>query len=240
MSEKISVSGSNDTEWSALAELPAFDHEESPNHEKLPNIKIEKLSPNDRLDQAAEAIYLTDQYICPDFFGDEERAKKFAEVLFSDTPNALFSYDKTIVAKDEDGNIAGILVYRDSACEPWDADAMERKFRETGIEMPEHFDRANRIYMQKITGEMAPGTAELEFVGVRDAYRSQGVGKKMMQALIDNPEYHELHLDVLDSHPWARKSYGEMGFQPDGEKFGNYPDGTEGVQHMVLKKSQES
>ncbi len=236
MYEKLSQSN-DDTEWDILTKMPDFNPDETFDREKLPsNISVEKLSATDNLGQAGEAIYLTDQYICPDFFGDKERAKQFAEILFSDDPNVLFSYDKTLVAKDEDGNIAGILVYRDADCKPWDADAMEAKFKTTGIEMPENFDRANRIYMPKITGEMMPGTAELEFVGVRDDYRSQNVGKKMMQTLIDNPDYHELHLDVLDSHPWASKSYSVMGFRPEGEKFGNYPDSTEGVQHMILRK----
>lgn len=84
---------------------------------------------------------------------------------------------------------------------------------------------------------MFPGTAEIEFVGVCDDYRSQGIGKKMVQSLIDNPKYTELHLDVLDSHPWASQSYRELGFKPDGEKFGNYPGDSEGVQHMVLVKN---
>lgn len=231
---------SMDTGWGELAAMPDFGDEKSAEHEEVVQIEIQNLSPEDNLEQAAEALYLTDQYICPDFFGDEERAKKFAQALFTDEPDVLFSYDRTIVAKDENGDIAGILVYRDADCKPWDADAAEERFRATGIEMPENFDRANRVYMPKVTGEMAPGTAEIEFVGVRDAYRSQGVGKKMIQTLMDNPEYKELHLDVLDSHPWASKSYGELGFQPEGEKFGNYPDGTEGVQHMVLRKETEA
>lgn len=222
-------------QWGELTEMPEFG-KSAPEQERAAGIEIMNLAPDDNLEQAVEAIYLTDQYICPDFFGDEERAKKFAQALFTDEPDVLFSYDRTIVAKDEEGNIAGILVYRDADCKPWDAQAAEERFRATGVEMPENFDRANRIYMPKITGEMAPGTAEIEFVGVRDEYRSRGIGKKMIRTLIDNPAYEELHLDVLDSHPWASKSYGELGFRPEGEKFGNYPDGTEGVQHMVLRK----
>lgn len=177
MSEFVGEVGGDNTQdnmdagWGELAAMPDFGDEKSAEHEEVVQIEIQNLSPEDNLEQAAEA---------------------------------------------------------------------EERFRATGIEMPENFDRANRVYMPKVTGEMAPGTAEIEFVGVRDAYRSQGVGKKMIQTLMDNPEYKELHLDVLDSHPWASKSYGELGFQPEGEKFGNYPDGTEGVQHMVLRKETEA
>ena len=239
--------------WDALSgEIPFLGNEESliddepaaesivieddQDHETVKNIEIYNLTPQDNLEQAAEAIYLTDQYICPDLFGDEERAKVLVGALFSEDPDVMFSYSKTLVAKDKDNNIAGILVYRDSNCQPWDADAAKARYVATGIEMPQNFDRVNNIYMPKTTGEMAPGAAEIEFVGVRDDFLSQGIGKQLTQSLASKPEYTELHLDVLDSHPWARKSYGNLGFEPDGEKFGNYPDASEGVQHMVLRK----
>ncbi len=229
-----------DSPWDHLADEERFRGDEqltsAEDHEQLESFEIKNLSPNDSLEQAAEAIYLTDQYICPDLFGDEERVKKFIGALFSEEPDVMFSYQKTLVAKDKDNNIAGILVYRDSDCKPWDSAAAKERFLVTGVEMPEHFDRANNIYLPKITGEMAPDTAEIEFVGVRDDYRSRGIGKQLIRSLADNPEYSELHLDVLDSHPWAQKSYSDLGFKADGDKFGNYPDGSEGVQHMILRK----
>lgn len=223
---------------SDYAETARATTEDLQEYEQLQTFEIKNLTPTDKLEQAAEALYLTDQYILPDLFGDEERARKLIGALFSEQPDVMFSYDKTLVAKDEEGNIAGILVYRDSGCKPWDSEAIKRKFEATGVEMPENFDRVNNVYMPKITGEMAPGTAEIEFVGVRDEYRSKGIGKQLIQSLVDNPEYDELHLDVLDSHPWARKSYDKLGFEADGEKFDNYPDGSEGVQHMILKKEK--
>lgn len=222
-------------DYMETAKASAVDLQE---HEQLRTFEIKNLAPTDKLEQAAEALYLTDQYILPDLFGDEERAKKLIGALFSDKPDVMFSYDKTLVAKDEEDNIAGILVYRDSDCKPWDSEATKRKFEATGVEMPENFDRANNVYMPKITGEMAPGTAEIEFVGVRNEYRSRGIGEQLIQSLADNPAYDELHLDVLDSHPWARKSYDDLGFEADGEKFGNYPDGSESVQHMILRKEE--
>lgn len=204
--------------------------------EKERKIEIKNLSPNDNFDQVAEAIYLVDQYIFPDLFGDEDGAKKFAKELFSDDPNALFSYDKTLVAKDEDGNIAGILIYRGDKCTPWDTDKMREKFLATGHELPENFERANEKYMKKVTDpELPKDAAEIEFLGVREDYRGQGIGGKLMQQVYDNPTISEAHLDVLDSHPTARGLYDKLGFLPDGDKFPNYPDGTEGVQHMVRK-----
>ena len=207
------------------------------NHERKLGVEIMNLSPDDNFEQLAEALYLVDQYIFPDLFQDEEKAKKFAKELFSDDPNALFSYDKTLVAKDEDGNIIGAMVYRDTNCTPWDTEAVRKRFESTGLELPEYFDRANDGYMKKITdAELPEGAAEIEFVGVRDEWRANGLGGRLMKAVMDNPKYTEAHLDVLDSHPTARKLYDKLGFKPSGDKFGNYPDGSEGVQHMIRQK----
>ncbi len=204
--------------------------------EKERKIEIKNLSPDDNFEQVAEAIYLVDQYIFPDLFGDEDGAKKFAKELFSDDPNALFSYDKTLVAKDEDGNIAGILIYRGDKCTPWDTDKMREKFLATGHELPENFERANEKYMKKVTDpELPKDAAEIEFLGVREDYRGRGIGSKLMEQVYNDPSISEAHLDVLDSHPAARGLYDKLGFLPDGDKFPNYPDGTEGVQHMVRK-----
>jgi ribosomal protein S18 acetylase RimI-like enzyme len=208
-------------------------------HEYKLGVEISNLSPNDNPEQVAEALYLVDQYIFPDLFQDEEKAKVFTKEIFSDDPNALFSYNKTLVAKDEEGNVVGVVVYRDSNCTPWDTEAVRKRFESTGLELPENFDRANEGYMKKITdAELPEGAVEIEFVGVREAYRSNGIGGRLMKAVIDKPEYTEAHLDVLDSHPGARKLYDKLGFQPSGDKFPNYPDGSEGVQHMVRKKEQ--
>ena len=204
-------------------------------------IEIKNLSPDDNFDQVAEALYLVDQYIFPDLFGDEEGAKKYAKALFSDDPEALFSYDKTLVAKDEDGNIAGIIIYRGDKCTPWDTDKMRERFLSVDGTLPDEFERANERYMKKVTApELPEDAAEIEFVGVREEYRGQGIGSKLMRQVLDNPAISETHLDVLDSHAGARSLYDKLGFQPDGDKFPNYPDGREGVQHMIRKNPNYS
>lgn len=223
------------------SETPATTTETTQTHENLINVNIKNLSPEDDFSQVAKSLYLVDQYIFPDLFGDEEKAKTFAPALFSDDPDALFSYNKTLVAKDDDGNIAGIIVYRDAECTPWDTTAVTERFAATGIELPENFVRANENYMKKITdAELPEGAVEIEFVGVRNEYRGSGIGSKLIASVLDSPEYTEAHLDVLDSHPGARSLYDKLGFMPDGDKFPNYPDGSEGVQHMILKKSEQT
>ena len=204
-------------------------------------IEIKNLSPDDNFEQVAEALYLVDQYIFPDLFGSEDGAKKYIKALFSDDENALFSFDKTLVAKDEEGNIAGVIIYRGDKCTPWDTDKMRERFLSIDDTLPEEFERANERYMKKVTApELPKDAAEIEFVGVREEYRGQGIGGKLMRQITDNPAISEAHLDVLDSHPAARGLYDKLGFLPDGDKFPNYPDGREGVQHMIRKNPNYS
>ena len=238
------------TGWESVADLagkmevpnPASEtdnsaSEKAKEHEFKLGVEISNLSPEDNFEQVSEALYLVDQYIFPDLFQDEEKAKVLTKELFSDDPNALFSYSKTLVARDKDNNVVGIIVYRDSNCTPWDTEAVRKRFESTGLDLPEQFDRANEGYMKKITdAELPEGAVEIEFVGVRDEWRSNGIGGRLMKAVMDSPQYTEAHLDVLDSHPGARRLYDKLGFAPSGEKFGNYPDGSEGVQHMIRRK----
>lgn len=241
--EGISDNGGNeDIKWKDVEDAAGKMNISGEQRERSKEIKINKLSHEDverHPDQLAEALYLIDQYIFPDLFQDEYKAAVFAKELFSDDENALFSYNKTLVAKDEDGNIAGILVYRDEKCTSWDTDAVRERFLATGMELPDNFERANEQYMKKVTdAELPEGAAEIEFVGVRDDYRGRHIGKDLMNQVIENPQYKEVHLDVLDSHPTARHRYDGMGFKPDGDKFGNYPDNSEWVQHMILRKAE--
>lgn len=211
------------------------------NHEKKLGVEIMNLTPDDNFNQVGEALYLVDQYIFPDLFQDGEKAKIFAKALFSDDPNALFSYSKTLVAKDDENNIVGIMVYRDENCTSWDKEAVKQRFEATGLDLPENFERANDGYMKKITdAELPKGAVEIEFVGVREDYRSFGIGGRLMRTAMDELGYTEAHLDVLDSHPNARKLYDKLGFEPVGEKFGNYPNGIEGVQHMVRRQKMST
>lgn len=249
--EAMGDSGSN---WESLSNLPDFNtfrqeqsqtqtetKEQERNHEKKLGVEIMELSPDDNPEQVAEALYLVDQYIFPDLFDNEEKAKVLAKELFTDDPDALFSYKKTLVAKNDDGDVVGIAVYRDSKCTPWDTEAVRQRFLSTGLELPAEFDRANEKYMKKITdAELPEGAAEIEFVGVREEFRANGIGGLLMKTIMDDLGYTEAHLDVLDSHPGARKLYDKLGFKPDGEKFGNYPDGSEGVQHMIRRKEQSA
>lgn len=89
--------------------------------EAIGEVEIRFLNPEaDNLEKAADLIYQVDPYICPDFFGDRERAKEMGKVLFSEE-GGLFDPNHTLVAE-EDGQLLGILVFADNTIKPWDTE----------------------------------------------------------------------------------------------------------------------
>ena len=62
-------------------------------------VKVRLLNPEtDDLSRAASLLFQVDPYICPDFFGDAERAKKIGGVLFGEE-DGLFVPRHILVAE---------------------------------------------------------------------------------------------------------------------------------------------
>lgn len=68
--------------------------------------------PEDDFARAGELVFQVDPYICPDFFGDKERARKIGMILFDDD-GGLFDRKHTIIAE-MSGELAGILIFADN------------------------------------------------------------------------------------------------------------------------------
>ncbi len=202
--------------------------------ETLRKIEVSHLSPEDDLSRACELLYEVDPYIFPDFLGDKERAKELGPQLFTDSETGLFSFKRTLVAK-ENGHIFGILCYRTSEVEPWDGDAVKSRFEQTGVELPEQFDRANEQYMKKITdAELPEGAAEIEFLATAPEARGRGIASKLIGQLKNSGKFSELHLDVLGDNEPAIHLYEKQGFRTAFD-FPSYPDGATTVHHMIAK-----
>lgn len=201
-------------------------------------INVRNLRPNDDLEKAADLIWQVDPYICPDFFGDRERAKKFGKVLFKDD-GGLFDFGHTLVAEDteEPGKLIGILIWGDNKTTPWDCEVVKREVERLGIEMPEQFDRANKDYMEMLvneTRELPDGVNEVQWCATDEAARGKGVGTKMFEAYLALPGYNEQRLVVLADNPPAIGLYKKMGFEIVSSQTG-YPDELVKTHNMVRK-----
>lgn len=78
--------------------------------------------------------------------------------------------------------------------------------------------------------DLGAGTAEIKRLYVRLAYRSQGLGRRLVQVLIEQAQaigYRRLVLDTLLSMTEARRLYAEFGFQETSAYYHNpLPDVT--------------
>lgn len=222
-----------DLGFDKLTKLPAFEErvQGGEQKEKIKDYEIRHLSEKDDLGRAGELLFQVDPYIFPDFLGDEERAKKLGPALFSPENGGLFSFDRTLVAE-QDGKLVGILCYRTSEVKPWDSEAVTERFKETGVELPENFERANESYMKKITdAELPEGSAEIEFLATAPEARGQGIGTGLIKQLKESGQFDTLHLDVLGDNEGAIRVYERAGFSTTYD-FPSYPDGAITVHHM--------
>lgn len=204
-------------------------------------INVRHLNPNDNLEKAADLIWQVDPYICPDFFGDEERAKKYGKILFKND-GGLFDFSHTLIAEDseEPGKLLGILIYADNTIADWDREAVKQAVESLGIEMPQFFDRANKDYMELVVNEakkLPDGVAEVEWCATDIESRGKGVAQTLFEAFLSMPEYHEQHLTVLADNPPAVRLYEKVGFQIVSTQSG-YPDSSVETHNMIRKNSE--
>ena len=226
------------TGWESVAAM-ADEFSKGENRETAKEIEVRLLNPEkDDLKRAANLIYQVDPYICPDFFGDEERAEKMAPVIFGEE-GGLFDPRHTIVAE-EDGKLLGILIYADNTIKPWDTEGVKKKVEATGIEMPEYFDRANKNYMEAVVEDartLPDGVAEVEWCATDSSARGKGIASKIFEKFLALP-YKEQHLTVLADNPPAIHLYEKNGFKIVSTQTG-YPDESVGTHNMV-RKTQNS
>ncbi len=230
--ENNNENSNNGEEWQHMEDTQQNDGER---REAMGEIKVRLLNPEaDSLEKATRLVYQVDPYICPDFFGDAERAEKMGKVLFAEK-GSLFDPGHTLVAE-QDGELIGVLIFADNSTKPWDTAGVKEKIQALGIEMPEYFDRANEEYMAPVSeeaGQLPDGVAEVELCATDEKARGQGVGTKMFDAFLSLP-YEEQHLTVLKNNPAAIHLYEKMGFRIVSTQTG-YPDDSVVTHNMVRK-----
>ena len=201
-------------------------------------INVRNLTPNDNLEKAAELLYQVDPYICPDFFGDAERAKQYGKILFTND-GGLFDFRRILVAEDSGnpGVLLGILLYADNTLTVWKYIEMKSKVESLGIGLPQYFERVNKNYMELVVSEamtLPDGVSEVEFCATDLEARGKGVMQTLFMYFLSLQQYHEQHLTVLADNPAAIHVYEKMGFEVVSTQTG-YPDSSVKTHSMIRK-----
>lgn len=74
-------------------------------------------------------------------------------------------------------------------------------------------------------------TVKIERVAVVSAYRKIGIGRKIMDHIIDHLRKRDIKNIIIDSQEHARKFYEEMGFKQNGKVFEEF-----GIPHIEMRK----
>ncbi len=85
---------------------------------------------------------------------------------------------------------------------------------------------------------LLPSEVDIHNLAVHPAYRRRGVGRSLLQAVIDEAKHHissRVTLEVRKSNEEARRLYQSLGFVAQGVRKGYYSDDGEDALAMVLE-----
>lgn len=202
----------------------------------LSNVSIRTLTLNDDLQQVAKLIYKTDDFIYPALLGDlESGAKLLAEIIKHNS--TLISCDNILVV-DYQGQIIGILLALLGSSE-WDLQILEKLPSDTTYIIPESWEYTSREYMDKLKDYQKNNLIYISNVSVDEKYRNLGLGRKLIQYIIDTYGHSKaLALHVLTDNQAAIHLYESCAFKIKDQMCGFSLDGQKPPQvyYMVRKR----
>ena len=86
--------------------------------------------------------------------------------------------------------------------------------------------RVMMYFLITLFNEPNPHQPHLEVLAVREKYRNQGIGTKLLRstiAFVQQQGFSQISLDVVDTNPKAKKLYERMGFQKAKDRKIPYP-----------------
>lgn len=163
--------------------------------------------------------------ICRDFAGNDHTLED-VEALFTELAamdDSQYSYLNTLVALDDEGNVAGVCIGYDGA--------LLHQLRER------FFEAAKRRLGRDMAGmadETTPDEYYLDTLAVSPQYRGQKLGGKLLlaQAARGHAKGKPAGLLVDKDNPKAEALYHRLGFESDGER----PFAGVVMNHLVLRK----
>lgn len=155
--------------------------------------------------QVAKLIYLSDDYIYPNWFDTMEQG---LQVLAAMTElDTLYHRSNVRVAVLPDGHIAGALVTKHYPIEERQAPIREA-FRLAGVPCDERTDDVFRQYYEKMRGSTEG--LYIANLAVDPACRGKGIAAALLQAALQNEPL--CHLECVQANIGAWRLYQRLGF----------------------------
>lgn len=182
-------------------------------NEVLKTLEIRPLDKDDDLKQVADLIYSSDNYIYPYLFNDDlsEAEKVLVEMILGDT---IYNYKNIRVALTS-GQIIAMIILKNIPVNV-SFESIIDCFIKSGIPVGAKFAKVYNEYFKLLEEE--PPDVYIANLAVNKMYRGMGVGKKLMQSVLDDKSTY--HLEVVKANTSAVALYKKLGFEIDCEYSG--------------------
>ena len=197
-------------------------------------ISVRKVNKNDDLNSIALCIYLTDPYIYPSAFGEEQEIAVEGIKKLINNRISFFNTQNIIVAR-YDNKICGVLVYNING---FDFDLNKSVELANGV-VPNlcNFKFTAEKYFFEESKKPDEKCIEIIACCVLPQYRKMGIGSNLINWLTENFKDYTFKLDVLASNKGAIYLYEKSGFviEEKYKGFSLYEGKSPDCYHMVRK-----
>lgn len=201
------------------------------NQENILELTFRKAKATDNLEEIAELIYNTDEYIYPYWFGNLENCKKELPNLMLED-KFFYNYNNFQIAIDKSNNkIVGVVCIVDKDVDlSYDYDKIKNK--------NERYNFTVENYIYDLIQEVKESDfAYISNVCVSKEYAGKKIGTRLLNYVIEVYKK-KIVLDVLTENPGAIHLYKKLGFEQTSEVFKGFNSPTEekpDVISMTLK-----
>lgn len=183
----------------------------------MSNVIVRRAENTDDFIKIATCIYLTDPFIYPAAFGTDINLAAHAISKLMSIENGIFHLDNIIIAV-YDEEICGILLHNKDGV-GWNRSQCTDLVQKI-VPSIENFDYVSDVYFS--VESAAPPENHIEIIAccVLPGFRNMGIGKKMIDWLVQEYPTKIFTLDVLANNLCALQLYKKCGFEIVGEMKG--------------------
>ena len=167
---------------------------------------LRPLAEGDDLDRVARLIYLTDDYVYPNWFDSVEDGVRVLREMIS-LPT-LYNAENITVAVTDGGEVAGIAI---SKMTPFteSREVLSLAFERAGVTCDGRTDFVFREYYGKM-GEPEDGYY-IANIAVDEGYRRRGIATALTKKMIDGRDFCTLECVIANAGAW--RVYQSVGFR---------------------------